>query len=61
MNIQGRLHEIFHSPTRNVRFLVEPRDGTRPISVLVSVSALWLEAFVQQLSPEQRLHVIIAF
>lgn len=61
VNIQGRLHEMFHSPTRNIHFPVQPRDGTRPISVLVSVSALWLEAFVQQLSPEQRLHVVIAF
>lgn len=61
VNIQGRLHEMFRSPARNVHFPVEPRDGTRLISVLVSASALWLEAFVQQLSPEQRLHVVIAF
>lgn len=52
---------MFCSPTRNVHFPAEPQDGTRPISVLVSGSALPLEAFVQQLSPEQRLHVVIPF
>lgn len=59
--VKGRPHETFRSSARSAHFPAGPQDGTRPTSVLVSGSALQLQAFVQQLSPEHRLHVINVF
>jgi len=59
--VKAKPHETFCGSARKAHFPAEPRDGTRSTSVLVLGSALQLEAFVQQLSPKRRLHVINVF